>query len=165
MLYSRNLLLIYFICVYLLISNSEFILPMPLFTSGNHKFVFQRHSYLLYPCLLNITLLVSYYLCNKLPHPWWLKTPGIYFLRFLEAKSLKSRWRLGYTPSGGSEEESIPCLAQHLMASRHPWFSLAHSSTSPVSASLFLFSSIHVCRNSFSLSLIRTNVIALSSPR
>lgn len=77
-----------------------------------------------------VSVSVSYYNCNKLWQPQWLKTTQMYYLMVLESRSsksvlvgVKSRCWYGCVPSGQSRGESI---SLPFPAYRGRPYSLAH---------------------------------------
>lgn len=72
---------------------------------------------------------------NRLPQAKWLKTTEIGCLRLVEASSLRARFSRALTPLG-LRVESSPCPLSLLAAVGHPWYSLAYSCSSSISASV-----------------------------
>ena len=91
--------------------------------------------------------------CNKLPHIWWLKTTEVYSLTVMEARSLKSRLRLGHTHSKG------PGRGEPFLSASGLQRPLACGCVFPTSASVFMWPYFLGCHASFFLSLDRTLII------
>lgn len=112
---------------------------------------------------LFLLLLVFYSHCNKLPHPWWLKTAHCFMkatnsiscVRVLEARSLKLA-SLGQNP-GVSRTVFLPASEGF----RHP---LACGCITLISSSVVTLSSALPCvSTSLCLFLIRTFMITVRS--